>query len=111
MDNHLEELIKFEERCKSNTKRIDELEIEVKENRELTIAVKEIATEMKHLREEQANMSKKQESMNQRIEVIEKKPLKEYEETKKQVRNIVIAFILGIVLTFLAIALGLKNYL
>jgi DNA repair exonuclease SbcCD ATPase subunit len=111
LDAHVEELIEFKERCKSNTKRIDELELEVKENRELTIAVKEIATEMKHLREEQSNMSKKQESMNQRIEVIEKKPLKEYEETKKQVRNIVIAFVLGIILTALAVALGLKNYL
>ena len=76
MDAHVEELIEFKERCKSNTKRIDELEVEVKENRELTIAVKEIATEMKHLREEQT-------SINERLKVIEDKPLKDYEETKK----------------------------
>lgn len=111
MDSHVEELIEFKERCKSNTKRIDELEVEVKENRELTIAVKEIATEMKHLREEQANMSKKQESMNERIELIEKKPLKDYEETRKQVRTIIVSFTLGIILTALAVALGLKNFL
>ena len=75
LDAHVEELIKFEEKCKSNTKRIEELEQEVKENRELTIAVKEIATEMKHLREEQANM-------NDRLKVIEEKPVKNWDNLK-----------------------------
>lgn len=84
--------------------RIDDLEEEVKENRELTIAVKEIATEMKHLREEQTDM-------NNRLKLIEEKPVKDYEETKKQIKTSVIAFISGIVLTYLAIALGLKKFL
>lgn len=91
--------------------RIDDLEVEVKENRELTIAVKEIVTEMKHLREEQTSMRKEQENMNNRIKVIEEKPIKDYEETKKQIKINIIAFVSGIILTFIAIALGLKNYL
>ena len=38
----IEKVAHLEEREKSNTKRINEIETEVKENRELTIAVKEI---------------------------------------------------------------------
>ena len=99
------------EKIEVSNHRINDLEEEVKENRELTIAVKEIATEMKHLREEQVKMSKEQVNMNERIKTIENMPLKEYEETKKQVRNILLAFILGMVLTFIATKFGLTNYL
>lgn len=94
----------LEEREKSNTKRIDEIEAEVKENRELTIAVKEIATEIKHIREEQNKM-------NERLKVIEEKPIKDYEETKKQVKGKVVSFITGIVLTAIAFALGLSKFM
>lgn len=91
--------------------RIDDLEEEVKENRELTIAVKEIATEMKHLREEQTSMRKEQENMNNRIKVIEEKPIKDYEETKKQIKTNIISFVSGIILTALAVGLGLSKFL
>lgn len=94
----------LEEREKSNTKRIDEIEKEVKENRELTIAVKEIATEMKHLREEQNKM-------NERLKIIEEKPIKDYEDTKKQVKKQVISFVTGIILTAIAFALGLSKFM
>lgn len=94
----------LEEREKSNTKRINEIETEVKENRELTIAVKEIATEIKHIREEQNKM-------NERLKIIEEKPIKDYEETKKQVKGKVISFITGIILTAIAFALGLSKFM
>lgn len=89
---------------KSNTKRLDEVEQEVKENRELTVAVKEIATEMKHLREEQSNM-------NERLKIIEEKPLKEYENTKSNIKKQIVTFILGIILCFIAMKLGLSNFI
>lgn len=100
----IEKVAHLEERAKSNTRRIDEIEAEVKENRELTVAVKEIATEMKHLREEQSNM-------NDRLKVIEDKPVKEYEETKENIKKQVITFILGIGLCFIAMKLGLGNFM
>ena len=100
----IEKVAHLEEREKSNTKRINEIESEVKENRELTIAVKEIATEMKHLREEQNKM-------NERLKIIEEKPIKDYEETKKQVKKQVISFITGIVLTAIAFLLGLSKFM
>lgn len=101
---YIERLITTEDRAKSNTKRLDEVEQEVKENRELTVAVKEIATEMKHLREEQS-------SMNERLKIIEEKPLKEYENTKSNIKKQVVTFILGIILCFIAMKLGLGNFI
>ena len=91
MDAHVEELIEFKERCKSNSKRIDELEQEVKENRELTIAVKEIATEMKHLREEQT-------SINERLKVIEDKPSKNWDKVLTTIIGAVVGAIIGLIL-------------
>ena len=100
----IEKVAHLDEREKSNTKRINEIEAEVKENRELTIAVKEIATEIKHIREEQNKM-------NERLKIIEEKPIKDYEETKKQVKDKVVSFITGIVLTAIAFALGLSKFM
>ena len=100
----IERLVETEQRSKSNSKRIDEIEAEVKENSELTVAVKEIATEMKHMREEQNKM-------NERLKIIEEKPVKEYEETKSQVKKQVISFFVGIILTAIAFALGFSKFM
>ena len=100
----IERLVETEQRSKSNSKRIDEVEAEAKENRELTVAVKEIATEMKHMREEQNKM-------NERLKIIEEKPIKEYEETKSQVKKQVISFFVGIILTVIAFVLGLSKFM
>ena len=100
----IERLVETEQRSKSNTKRLDEIETEVKENRELTVAVKEIATEMKYLREDQNKM-------NERLKIIEEKPVKEYEETKTQIRKQVISFFIGIALTAIGFALGLSKFM
>ena len=83
----IEKIAHLEEKAKSNTKRIDEVEQEVKENRELTMAVKEIATEIKYLREEQSNM-------NDRLKIIEEKPVKNW--------NKIITTIIGTVIGALA---------
>lgn len=101
---YLTKLVEVEQRSKSNMKRLDDVEAEVKENRELTVAVKEIATEMKHLREEQTDM-------NKRLKIIEEKPIKEYENTRHDVKKQIISFVLGIILMFLAFKLGLGKFL
>ena len=100
---YVEKLVETEQRSKSNTKRIDEMEQEVKDNRDLIVSVKEIATEVKYLRENQADM-------NNRLKKIEEKPFKDYEETKKEMMKKVISFILGIILMFIAFKLGLDKY-
>ena len=84
----IEKLAHLEERAKSNTKRIDEVEQEVKENRELTVAVKEIATEMKHLREEQS-------SMNERLKIIEEKPSRNWDKIVTTIIGTVVGALAG----------------
>lgn len=101
--DNLKILLETEQRSKSNSHRLDEVEEEVKENRELTVAVKEIATEMKHLREEQTDM-------NKRLKIIEEKPLKEYEDTKKKVKEKALMFILGIIFTYIALKLRIRKF-
>lgn len=75
--------------------RIEDIESEVKENRELTIAVKEIATEMKHLREEQAVMREEQSKMNARLQTIEEKPAKNWDKVITTIIGTVIGAIAG----------------
>jgi len=48
--------------------------------------------------------------MNERLKIIEEKPAKEYEETKKQIKSKVVSFFVGIILTAIAFILGLSKF-
>ena len=100
----IEKVAHLEEREKSNTKRIDAVENKVENIYDLTLSVREIATEMKAMREDQNKM-------NERLKIIEEKPIKEYEDTKKQVKKQVVSFITGIVLTAIAFLFGLQKFI
>jgi hypothetical protein len=100
----IEKVAHLEEREKSNTKRIDVVENKVENIYDLTLSVREIATEMKAMREDQNKM-------NERLKIIEEKPIKDYEDTKKQVKKQVISFVTGIILTAIAFALGLSKFM
>ena len=93
----IEKVAHLEEREKSNTKRIDVVENKVENIYDLTLSVREIATEMKAMREDQNKM-------NERLKIIEEKPIKDYEDTKKQVKGKVISFVTGIIFCFLGSA-------
>lgn len=67
---------------------LQEVQGAVKENRELTIAVKEIATEMKYIREEQSNI-------NERLKVIEEKPIKNWDKIKSTALGTIVGAIAG----------------
>ena len=62
----IEKVAHLEEREKSNTKRIDAVENKVENIYDLTLSVREIATEMKAMREDQNKM-------NERLKIIEEK--------------------------------------
>ncbi len=81
-------LARVDESTKSAHKRIDRLEDTIKDIRELTFGIKEIATEVKMMR---TDFNK----LDERIENIEKEPISDYKEIKKQVRNTTINLILG----------------
>ena len=93
MDN--ERLVRVEESTKQAHKRIDTLEhnLENTDNKieniyELTISVKEIATEMKAMREDMTKI-------DDRVKSIEEKPAKRYDAIVGQVISIIVAGIVG----------------
>ena len=88
----IERLVEVEQRAKSNTKRIDDHDGKLEDIHDLTYAVKELATETKLMRED-VN------SLNNRVANIESEPAKEYKDIKKSIRNQVIAFIVGVILS------------
>ena len=71
--------------------RIDDLEEETKGNRELIIAVKEIATEMKHIKEDQADM-------NERLKNIEEKPSKNWDKVITAIISTVVGGLIGAII-------------
>lgn len=87
----IEKLIKIEEQEKTNASIIQELKEEVKQNRELTIAVKEIATETKHLREDQQDMSK-------RLKAIEDKPSQKWDKVTMTIIGTAVGTIAGAII-------------
>ena len=99
-----EKVAHLEEREKSNTHRIDGLEEKVENIHELASSVKLLASETKAMREDVNDM-------NARLKMVEEKPGKEYEETKKKIIDKVLMFILGIIFTYIAIKLGLKEFI
>ena len=100
----VERLVENEQRSKSNSKRLDSIENKVENIYDLTLSVREIATEMKAMREDQNKM-------NERLKIIEEKPAKEYEETKNQIKSKVVSFFVGIILTAIAFILGLSKFM
>lgn len=88
----IERLVQVEQRSKSNTKRIDEHDAKLEDIHDLTYAVKELANETKLMREDVNNL-------NNRVANIESEPAQEYKDIKKNIRNQIITFILGAILS------------
>lgn len=95
---YIEKMIETEQRSKSNTKRIDEHDAKFKEinnkledTHELTYAIKEIATEVKLMREDVNKL-------DTRVGNIEKEPAQDYKDTKKAIRNQIICTIAGAII-------------
>lgn len=88
-------LQEIEDRSKSNVKRLDEHDIKFKEinNKledihELTYSIKEIATEVKLMREDVNKL-------DTRVGNIENEPAQNYKEIKKAIRDKIILSIVG----------------
>lgn len=95
---YIEKMIETEQRSKSNAKRIDEHDAKFKEinnkledTHELTYAIKEIATEVKLMREDVNKL-------DTRVGNIEKEPAQDYKDTKKAIRNQIICTIAGAII-------------
>ncbi len=98
MEMDLQRITEVEQRCRSNTRRIDALERKEEVLQRLATAVEVLASEQKHLRGDIDRMSGK-------IDALEKKPAKYWEKT---VEKIVMVSVTAIV-TFLLAQLGVAG--
>lgn len=90
-------LTEVEQRAKSNTIRIDEHDQEIKENNNLIGAIKELATEVKYMRED----------LNDTIERLNKLEEKDSDKWEK-FKWLLVAGLVTIVLGSLSVQVGLK---
>lgn len=96
--NELEKaLIKVDERSKSNTKRLNEVDAEMKENNSLVTAIKELAIETKYMRAD----------LNETIQRLSKLESKDADKWDK-FKWLLVAGIVTLVLGFIAVQIGLK---
>lgn len=95
--DYLEKIIETEQRSKSNTKRLDNLESKVDDIHNLTLSVREIATEMKMMREDMNKIDK-------RVMSLEDKPSKKMD----LIWGYIVSAILSGLIVFVFMKLGLK---
>ena len=93
----LERFVEIEQRSKSNTRRIDKIENQTESIHELAISTKELAIEVKAMREELNKIDK-------RVLAIEDKPRQKYE----LIWGYVVSVVIGIIISFIFIKIGMK---
>ena len=93
----LERLVEMEQRSKSNTKRLDKLELKVDDIHNLALSVQAMATEMKAMREDMTNI-------DNRVLAIEAKPSKKLDS----IWGFVVSAFVGGVIAFIFLRLGMK---
>lgn len=91
-----ERVVKLETQIENNIEDIRELNKKVDNITDLTISVKELATEVKRMREEQTKLTA-------RVDVIEKEPAQDYKDLKKNVIGQIVTFVVGAILSGLAV--------
>ena len=94
---YIERLVEIEQRSKSNTKRLDNVEGKVEDIHSLTIAIKEIATEVKIMREDLNKIDK-------RLITLEDKPSKRMD----LIWGYIVSALVGGLIGYTFIKLGLK---
>jgi allophanate hydrolase subunit 1 len=86
-----DEIVKLAQRCKSNTHRIDSLEKNSRAILDMTVAVRELAIEIK-------NMKSEQKDLIERLSLIERKPREHFETIIKTALTCIVSTVMGVVL-------------
>ena len=83
-EKYIAKIQENEDRSKSNQRRIEDLENDTKNNNLLALNVRELTIEIKHMREDYQELSKKHNEevkvLDSRLSNIENKPVKRYEQ-------------------------------
>lgn len=90
-------LTEVENRAKSNTKRLDEHDTLLKENNELIGSIKELAIEVKYMRED----------LNETVARLDKLENKDEDKWEK-FKWLIVTGIVSIILGYLAVSLGIQ---
>ena len=90
-------LTEIEERARSNTKRLDEHDTLLKENSELISSIKELAIEVKYMRED----------LNETIARLEKLESKDG-DTWEKFKWLIVTGVVSIILGYLAVSVGIQ---
>lgn len=93
-----ERIVKLETIMLHHDENLKDLNRKLDNITDLTISVKELATEVKLMREEQTKLTA-------RVEEIEKEPAEDYKELKKNVTKQIVTFIVGAILSGIAVFL------
>ena len=93
-----ERIVKLETIMLHHDENLKDLNRKLDNITDLTISVKELATEVKLMREEQTKLTA-------RVEEIEKEPAEDYKELKKNVTKQIVTFVVGAVLSGIAVFL------
>lgn len=89
-------LTEVEARSKSNSHRLEDVENQLKENTDLIVSIKELALEVKHMRED----------LNETIQRLDKLESKDADKWDK-FKWLLVAGIITIILGYLAVSIGL----
>lgn len=93
-----ERIVKLETIMLHHDENLKDLNRKLDNITDLTISVKELATEVKLMREEQTKLTA-------RVEEIEKEPAEDYKELKKNITKQIVTFIVGAILSGIAVFL------
>ena len=96
MERELQRFAEVEQRCRSNTRRIDALEHRQEILQRLATAVEVLASEQKHLQENIDRMSGK-------IDTLEKKPARYWEKMMEKIITVAATAIITFLLTQLGV--------
>ncbi len=94
----MEKLVETEQRSRSNTHRLDKLTERVNVLDRLTTAVEVMATEQKHQGETMTEIKTDVNALGQKVDVMEKKPAKRWEELVKTAAVAVVTAVVGFLL-------------
>lgn len=93
----------------------EKFELVLKELQEDVKSTKALAEDVHIMAINMQNMQKVQEETNRKVDALSSQEFIEYKENKKAIKqniiNKIVGFVLGIILTFLAFKLGLKDFL
>lgn len=91
-------LAEVDQRAKSNTRRIDKLELSTNALHELTLAVREMVVKQEYTTTSINQLNQKVDGIDHRIDSVEQKPAKRWESVVEKAIMIVVAAVIGFIL-------------